>query len=169
MPNEDEPAVRLQDREIERLLVERKKLTTPMLQRLSELRPHGESQLTQDCEIVGDEGSVFRIILRQSLLYPLNFAVILAYRLPDTTQVFCLRRYDSKAEHYNRIERQRFTAYHIHKATARYQARGFDEEGYAEVSNDFTDLYGALQCLFGECGFDLPPDMQTSLFPRGLP
>jgi len=169
MLNEDGPVVRLQDWEIEGLLAERKKVTLDMLHRLSQLRPHGQNHLTQDCEVVGEEGSVFQIILRQNLLYPLDFSVVLGYKLPDTGHVFRLRRYDSKAEHKNRIERQSFTDYHVHQATARYQARGFDEESYAEASDRFTDLHGALQCLFADCGFDLPPDAQTTLFPGGLP
>jgi hypothetical protein len=164
MINEYEPVVRLQDWEIERLIAERKKVTPQMLQRLSQMRPYGENQLTHDCEIVGDEGSTFKIILRQNLNIPLDFSVILGYQLPDTRRIFRLRRYDSKAEHRNIIERQRFTSYHIHKATARYQARGFDEEGYAEPSDLFTDLHEALQCLFAECGCDLPPDAQIALF-----
>lgn len=59
MINEDGPVVHLQDREIERLLAERKKVTPQMLERLSQLCPHGENHLTQDCEIIGDEGSRF--------------------------------------------------------------------------------------------------------------
>ena len=169
MLNEEGPVVRLQDWQIERLLAERKKVTPDMLQRLSTLRPQGRDQQTQDCEILGEEENTFRIILRQNLLYPLDFSVILGYRLPDTGSLFRLRRYDSKAEHKNRIERQSFTDYHIHQATARYQARGFDEDTYAVPSDRFTDLYEALRCLFADCGFDLPPDAQPSLFPGGLP
>ena len=167
--NDDGPVVRLQDREIEALIAERKKVTPEMLQKLSQLRPAGDNKLTQDCEVIGEDGSVFRIILRQNRLNPLDFAAIFAYRLPDTGRLFHLRRYDSRAEHRNPIERQRFTAYHVHQATARYQARGFDEEGYAEPSDRFTDLHGALQCLFADCGCDIPPTPQILLFPGGLP
>ncbi len=167
MLNADRPVVRLQDWEIERLLMERKKVTPNMLQRLAQLRPHGVGHLTQDCEIVGEEGSIFQIILRQNLFNPRDFTVILGYKLPDTGRVFRLRRYDSKAEHKNRIERQRFIDFHVHHATARYQAYGFDEDGYAEASDRFNDLHGALQCLFTECGCDLPPDTQIMLFPGG--
>ena len=117
MLNEDRPVVRLQDWEIERLLMERKKVTPNMLGRLAQLRPRGVGHLTQDCEIVGEEGSVFQIILRQT--------------------------------------------------TARYQARGFDEDAYAEASDHFTDLHSALQCLFADCGCDLPPDTQIPLFTGG--
>ena len=81
------------------------------------------------------KGVYFYIILRQNLLYPRDFSVVLGYKLPDTGRLFRLRRYDSKAEHRNRIERQRFTDFHVHQATARYQARGFDEDGYAEPSS----------------------------------
>jgi hypothetical protein len=168
MLKDDGPVVRLQDWEIAALIAERKKITPDMIQRLSRLRPHGESQLTQDCEVTGEEGSIFRIIMRQNLLNPLDFAVTLGYKLPDTGRLFHLRRYDSKAEHKNPIERQRFTDYHVHQATARYQERGNDAEAYAETSDRFTDLHSALQCLFVECGCDLPPDAQTTLFPGGL-
>ena len=56
MFNEDRLVVRLQDWEIERLLVERKKVTLDILQKLEQLHPHGVGHLTQDCEVVGEEG-----------------------------------------------------------------------------------------------------------------
>ena len=113
------------------------------------------------------EGSIFQIILRKNLLNPLDFSAVFGYKLPDTGRLFRLRRYDSKAEHKNPIERQRFTDFHIHQATARYQARGFDEETYAEASNSFSDLHGALLCLFTDCGCDPPPGDTNYTFPRG--
>lgn len=169
MLNIDEPLVRLQDWEIQSLLAERKKMTPAMLERLSELRLTGQGHRRQECEVVGEEGSIFRIMLRQNLMNPQDWCVILAYVLPDTGRPFRLRRYDSPAEHRNRIERSHFTDYHIHMATARYQARGFDEEGYAEPSDRFADLHGAVQCLFMDCGCELPPNAQTTLFPGGRP
>ena len=118
---------------------------------------------------MGEEGSTFNIVLRQNLSNARDFSAVFGYKLPDTRRIFRLRRYDSRAEHKNLIEWQRFTEYHIHKATARYQARGFDEEGYAEPSDLFTDLHEALQRLFVDCGCDIPPDAQISLFSVGRP
>jgi hypothetical protein len=62
------------------------------------------------------------------------------------------------------IEKQRFYDFHIHTATARYQARAMSEEAYAEPSDRFRDLHEALYCLLNDCGFDWPQDQQEDLF-----
>lgn len=39
-------------------------------------------------------------------------------------------------------------------ATERYQLRdGSDEEAYAVVTNRYSDVKGAIQCLYVDCGF----------------
>jgi len=112
--------VRLTDWDIEHRLAEQKKVTRSDLQHLYPLQGHAQASQSQELEVVGEDGGVFRIILRQNLLNPLDFSAILGYKLPDSGRLFRLRRYDSKAEHKNLIERQRFTDFHIHMATARY-------------------------------------------------
>ncbi len=48
------------------------------------------------------------------------------------------------------------TGCHIHTATARYQRRGLDEDGFAEATDAYKDLFGALDRLIADCGFVRP-------------
>lgn len=155
--------VRLTDADIARLLAERKRLPADHRSRL-QLRPK-RGHLERELEITGDKGGQFRVILRESLSNPLDFSVILAYLVPKTNQVFRLRRYNGKShEHTNLLEGQTFYGYHIHIATERYQELGREEDSFAVPTDSFADLRGALQCMLTECGFELPPELQLSLF-----
>lgn len=61
-------------------------------------------------------------------------------------------------------ERKPFYDFHIHTATERYQASGLREDSFAESSDRFSDIDGAVRCLLNDCGFDVPPDKQGKLF-----
>ncbi len=129
---------------------------------LRQKRGHRERDLT----IQGTEGHDFHITLRQSSIDPLNFSVILGVTVPGTNRIFRLRRYNSKTHsHSNRLERsEMFYSFHIHQATERYQEAGCDEETYAEPTDRFADLHGAINCMFKDCGFILPEGEQLVLF-----
>ena len=50
-------------------------------------------------------------------------------------------------------------------ATERYQAFGEEkEDAYAEVTDRYGDLRGALDCLLKDCGFSLAPGGAPDLF-----
>lgn len=129
---------------------------------LRQKRGHRERELTTQ----GAEGHEFHITLRQSSIDPLNFSVILGVTVPDTNRIFRLRRYNSKTHsHSNRLERSdMFYSFHIHQATERYQEAGWDEEAYAEPTDRFADLHGAIKCMLQDCGFILPEGEQLDLF-----
>ena len=79
-----------------------------------------------------------------------------------------MRRHNGKShEHTNQIERNTFYDFHIHMATERYQEFGTREDAYAEITERFGDYESALRCLVDDCGFELPPEPQLSLFERG--
>jgi len=119
----------------------------------------------RELDITGATGSEFRLILRQSLFNILDFSAILAYSGTSSSQVFRLRRYNGKShEHTNKIERQTIYDFHIHFATERYQHSGLREDAYAEATNRYGDLQGALSCLIEDCGLVLPPDEEELLF-----
>jgi hypothetical protein len=114
---------------------------------------------------MGAMNSEFVIMIRQNLLNPMDFSVILGYQFPNSNRVFRLRRYNGKSHwHSNRIEGDVFYDYHIHEATERYQEIGAKEDGYAIVSNEFSVLEEAIGCLFEDCGFVMPDDAQNRLF-----
>lgn len=154
--------VLLNDDEIRRLINEPKPLEPNYRERirLKPKRGHKEAEL----DFEGTDGSPFRLILRQSMKNPLDFSVILGYRVPRTNILFRLRRYNGKhGEHTNKLEGNRFYNFHIHKATRRYQDAGFDEDAYAEPTDRYASFHEALQCMLANCGFELPPNPQPSL------
>ena len=70
----------LNDQEIEHLIKEKKPLPKDYSAKI-QVRPkrgHKEREL----DLKGDGGDDFRIILRQSIINPLDFSIILAFRPP---------------------------------------------------------------------------------------
>lgn len=107
-------------------------------------------------ELTGANGSEFVVKLRQTVVNPLIFSVILGYRIPGLWTVFRLRRYNSKHFHTNVLEGERFHDFHIHMATERYQGAGFNEDHYAERTTRHYDFRSAIDCMLNECGFSNP-------------
>ena len=129
--------------------------------RLRSKRGHAERHL----DVNGGVGNEFRLILRQSQINVLDFSIILAVRIPQSTQFFRLRRYNGKShEHTNIIENVTFFDFHIHVATERYQDMGTREDAYAELTDRYSDIMGALQCLFIDANFGVPYEAQGTLF-----
>ena len=96
-------AVMYSDLEIDALTREPKPLPDDWRARtkLKPKRGHHERHL----DVAGDGGSEFRLILRQSAINVLDFSVILAVLVPQSSQVFRLRRYNGRShEHTNHIE-----------------------------------------------------------------
>lgn len=115
--------------------------------------------------MTGDAGNEFRLIFRQNKINPLDFSVILAVRVPGSSQIFRLRRYNGKShEHTNHIEDVTFYDFHIHIATERYQERGTREDAYAEPTDRYGDFHGALRCLIDDANLEVPPESQGNLF-----
>ena len=151
------------DQEIRALLREPKSLPDDWRDR-TELRPkrgHRERHL----DVAGDGGSEFRLILRQSTINGLDFSIILAVLVPQSSQVFRLSRYNGKShEHTNHIERKTFFDFHIHRATERYQLLGAREDAYAEPTDRYGSYYDALRCLLKDASFRVPSELQGDLF-----
>ena len=106
-------AVLYTDDEIEALVGERKPLPADWQDRarLKAKRGHEEQAL----DFSGDVRTRFRLILRKSRINRLDFSIILAVLVPQSTQVFRLRRYNGRShEHTNRIENETFYDFHIH-------------------------------------------------------
>ena len=153
-------AVTFTDKEINDLINERKSLPFQWKLNLREKRGHRE----QSADASGDSGHEFQIILRQSKTNVLDFSVILAVKVPGSNRLFRLRRYNGKShEHTNNIEMCKFYDFHIHQATERYQDAGGREDGFAEVTDRYVDLRGALLCLLEDAGFQQNSTVQTAL------
>jgi len=156
-------SVKYTDVEIAQLINEKKPLP-PNYQRKLQLRERGSHRGTE-IDVVGNNGNQFRLILRQSIHNPLDFSIILAVLPPGTNQLFRLLRLNGKGHpHTNSIEGNNFYEFHIHRATERYQERGFREDGYAEVSDAFYDMQSALEYMLRIGGFQKPRGPQLELF-----
>lgn len=157
-------SVLLTDDQIRALIQESKPLPSDYQSRLKLRQKRGHRQ--GELAVQGEDGHEFHIILRQSLIDPLNFSAILGVTVPGTNRIFRLRRYNSKSHpHSNRLEKaDMFYSFHIHQATERYQEAGWDEEAYAESTDRFADLHGAIKCMLQDCGFILPEGEQLILF-----
>lgn len=156
--------VQLDDIEIKALVEESKPLPANYRERIQTKPKSGHKE--RELDVLGANGSEFRLILRQSSFNPLAFSVILAYRPPQSSQLFRLRRYNGKNHsHTNVLEKQTFYDFHIHKATLRYQREsGLREDGYAEPTPRYADFQGAIQCMLTDCGFVTSENSQSSLF-----
>lgn len=98
------------------------------------------------------------VAVRQSLLNPFDFSVILGYKVPGLNTVFRLRRYNGKSHvHTNAIENETVRGFHMHFATERYQKfGGLKEDGFAQETSRYWNLESAIDCLIEDCGFASP-------------
>ena len=85
-------------------------------------------------------------------------------RFPRRRNFFRLKRYNGNHEHSNTIEDEKVNGFHIHTATERYQVNSVREEDYAELTQRYTDVNGALKCLFADANFEDPNALQDTLF-----
>lgn len=156
-------AVNLTENDIAAFIAEAKPLPDDYRQKIQTKPKRGHRE--RELSLVGAQGNEFRLILRESSLNPLDFSVILAWMPPQSTSPFRLCRYNGKShEHTNALESQTFYAFHVHRATERYQQSGLREDSFAEPTTRYQDFVGALQCLVHDCGFQLPTSLQSGLF-----
>ena len=156
-------AVTYTDQEIESLVLEHKPLPAEWRSRTQMVTKRGHKE--RHLDVTGVGGSEFRMILRQSTVNVVDFSVILAVRVPQSSQVFRLRRYNGRShEHTNHIEGGSFYDFHIHLATERYQEMGAREDAYAEPTDRYGTFQDALRCLLADANFDVPPKPQRDFF-----
>ena len=125
--------------------------------RMKAKRGHDEQHL----DLTGEAGTRFRLMFRQNRINGLDFSVILAVLVPQSTHMFRLRRYNGRShQHTNAIENERFYDFHIHLATERYQAIGAREDAYARPTDRYSDFRGARDCLFADANFSVPREVR---------
>ena len=151
------------DHEIDALVQESKPLPSGWRDRIrmTPKRGHQERHL----EVTGAAGSMFCLILRQNTINALDFSVILAVVVPQSNQIFRLRRYNGRShEHTNHIEDETFYDFHIHLATERYQKIGAREDAYAEPTDRYGGFHDAFRCLLADARFEVPQEPQRDFF-----
>lgn len=120
----------------------------------------------------GEYGNKFRIIVKKSKFDNNNFCLTFGVYPIKSKILFRLLRYDGSSHaHTNKClrgDRIQFIEYkfHIHVATERYQDMGLDEDYYAEPTDKYDSLNGALDCLLEDSNFILPEGETGSLLRR---
>ncbi len=144
----------LTDRQIQALLQEKKVIRSPAPVAF----PFRSRGAHNECEFLPETstGNSFEIRIRQSVMNPLDFSVILIYRTTKSNLEVRLVRYNGLShEHANPIEKQKFYSFHIHRATERYMARsGSNPETFAEQTDRYSDLPGAFRCFIEDCNIE---------------
>ncbi len=154
----------LTDKEIQELISERKQMTiTPdeLFRNMRDKRGHKGSEHF----IERSDGSSFVLKVRLSNENLLDFSAILGFIPSKSTKLFLLKRYNGKShEHRNKLEKTNgFYDFHIHTATERYQREGVKEEYFAEVTDRYSTVQEALNCLINDCNVVLPQNSQLNL------
>ena len=85
--------------------------------------------------------------IRQSVDRPTNFSVILVCKDSNKNDQVVLRLNGNHGRHKNRIEKNVVEGPHIHIMTERYQLRTTHPDGYAEATDEYVDLEGAVQAF----------------------
>lgn len=152
------------DEKIAELISERKPLPSDWVSK-THLKEHGKSK-SRDFEIEGENGTKFKVILRQSKFSKNGFSVVLAFQPKGTNIVFRLKRYDGKDHaHTNNLEKETFKfVYHIHTATERYQDNGEVEDKYAQITDRYSNIQEAFECMLEDCNFVKPDIQQLTLW-----
>jgi len=151
------------DNEIAKLISEYKVLSKTLKEILTFKEADGHKKASFEIEY--EDGNQFVIILRQNINNINDFSAILAFQEKGKNTFFKLRRYNGKShEHTNKLEGNKFYDFHIHYATARYQDVGWKEESYAEITDRYSDIQTALNCLLKDCNIEILQNPQTELF-----
>jgi len=156
------PTVRYTNDEIQSLVEESKPVPEDAFSPVNWRSREGHDRA--DLDVEGKDGHLFSVKLRRNQFNEKDFSVILCVEVPNSNVTFRLRRYNGRHTHRNKIENERFRDFHIHTATERYQERGFDEDGYAQVTDRYSSFATALRCLLEDCGFEPEAGSQQSLF-----
>lgn len=151
------------DDQIERLLNAPKRVINAQA-RWKEQR--GSKQKNYDVE-TDDGNHRFRLFLRQNVRMASSFSCGLHYLVPGSEDV-CLTRYNGDDhEHSNSLDAapEVKRGFHIHRATARYIQAGRRPEHFAEPTDRYSTLEGALQAICADCKIDGLSTQQSDLFP----
>ncbi|SRR6266446_1428059 len=157
------PIIRLKDDVIGMLVSEAKHIPYGLCSPHRAM-PQRNGNYQKTFDVSAPSGNEFVVKLRQGVVNPANFPVILGYKIPVSYTVFRLRRYNGRHPHSNHLEGERFQNFHIHMATERYQKVGCDEESYAQETNLHWDLNSAIERMLEDCGFIRPQDEDLPLF-----
>lgn len=110
-----------------------------------------DKDLRKDYRVNSLDGQFeFILFTRQSTLIPESFTAGLRWKSKTGEEVILIRCNGSDHIHGNKIEQTKFgPACHVHIATERYILAGKKVESFAEITNNYLTLDGALHYLVG--------------------
>jgi hypothetical protein len=154
--------------DIDALINERKPLPENHERRLRPVRKSGQQYRQAELEVKGEQGHDFKLSIRSNIQDPLDFSVILIHYPRGSTDPLILLRYNGRhSPHVNRLEGDRVTGCHIHKATQRYQEEGMSIDGYAIETRDYETVDEALSKLMVDARFSDPANRRIDDFGGG--
>jgi hypothetical protein len=155
----------LSQAEIDELIACQKRVINPSS------RPKTEGKhIRRDYQVASLDGRYeFVLFTRQSTMIAESFSAGLRWRSKTGEEVILMRCNGPDHTHGNAIERTRFELRrHVHRATERYLAAGRKAESFAEVTDAYRTLDGALHHLLqltSISGLNTKPD-ETDLFDK---
>lgn len=159
----------LTDARIDTLIKCLKHLKNPQARKKAK---EGHEQVNYRVEALDGSGHEFEIYIRQNLREGMedDFSCGISWVAPNG-ETLTLRRYNGpNHNHPNHLEQEKLGwTCHIHMATEKYIKANRKAEGYAEATDRYCTLEGALHCLVHDCtvkGITTTPDnpAQTKLF-----
>ena len=151
----------LTDEKIAALIAMPKRVTNPGARR-KVIGKH--EQLTYNV-LGNDNETSFQIFIRQSIKIVESFSCGLLWISPSGETVTLIRYNGANHPHDNPLEGNHFEFNcHIHKATERYIAANKKPETFAEMTDRYRTLDGALNCLLNDCrvtGVVVEPENRT--------
>jgi hypothetical protein len=148
-------------------LIRMGKTVTSASRRPSEKGKHRE----WDFDLTSDDGTRFSVFVRQNTMLDDAFSCGLCWLPPSGEQVILARYNGGSHPHVNKIEKIKLPmCCHVHRATERHMKIG-RSEGYAEPTDVYSDIDGALRALVDEChisGIDGLPGKTIENNPRQL-
>ena len=165
----------LKDSEIQELIGEVKPLPENWQKHVRTRQKRGYQYEERNFGVKGENGNDFRVVIRRNRLNMFDFCIILVFRGRDGRQ-YRLVRYNGKhpSQHTNKWEKEQGCqghtfgpAFHIHKATQRYQEAGYTIDGYAEVTTVYYDFNSALTHFLRDASLRRPKSPQMDFFEGG--
>lgn len=119
-------------------------------------------RVTYQVESVDGEKS-FEMYTRQNQMDPDAYSCGLVYHPKQGEKVTLVRYNGSNHVHLNPLEDGELIVNrcHIHRATQRYMEMGEKAEKFAETTDRYDHLSGAMLCMLSDCnisGLELPPN-----------
>ncbi|KPM67205.1 hypothetical protein HB13667_07685 [Pseudomonas putida] len=111
--------------------------------------------------VASDSDKSFEMYTRQNQIDPDAYSCGLIYHPRSGEKVTLVRYNGSNHVHRNPLEDGELIKHkcHIHRATERYMEMGDKAEKFAETTDRYHDLAGAIRCMLSDCnisGIDLP-------------